>query len=588
MKNSKLSGCWRWSAAALSLMIGSPALAATFNPTTAVELQADLNTAEANNEDDVIQIPAGTFSADDSPESSFTYNSTENHSLTIQGAGAGSTILTQEDNSGSILELYDNSGMDSANLAVSGVTIENGNSYGLALFSGTASVTVQNSDFITNYYGISINGNDPEVSLSENFFTGSNYGAYASLSNGSVVASNNIFEDNVGSGSAFNGFGSGTAFDLDQNTFQGNFSNSSAAAVYVGTSTGPIRLTRNTIVDNQCSGSAGAIYVYGDSFTAIDNLVAGNSTSNGGAGFYITSIETLALFVNNTVTDNSSSYYAGGAVIYLNNSSSTASFYNNIFFGNSAGASGDADDILIDDDDADVGSPVVFSNNVIGEFFTYCQDDAPPCVPNITETDNISEDPLFLNAAAGDFNLAAGSPAIGAGDPAAPELPSVDITGRNLNNPPDIGAFAAISGLVLSPLSINFGNTEVDIPDTQIVTLTNNGAIPVTVTALTLSDNDNYSLDASDCGGATPTLAPGESCDLGVTFDPDVNGTFNGTLTVDSNDSAQPSVVVQLSGIGVDRGNGDGGCSLGSASPVSAYAGWILIPLLWAFRRFRK
>ncbi len=585
---TKLSGCWRWSAAALSLMIGSPALAATFNPTTAVELQADLNTAETNNEDDVIQIPAGTFLSDDSPEGSFYYSSTENHSLTIQGAGAGSTILTQEDDSGTIMELHDDSGMDSANLSVSGVTVENGNSYGLALFSDTASVTVQNSDFVANYYGISINGNDSEVSLGENSFTGNNSGAYVSLSNGSVVVSNNVFEDNVGSGSAFQAFGSGTALDLNQNTFQGNFSNSSAAAIYISSTTGPIRLNANTILDNQCSGSAGAVYAYGYSFTAIDNLVVGNSSSSGGAGFYITGIETSALFVNNTVTDNGSQYYAGGAVVYLNNSSSAASFYNNIFFGNSTGPSGDADDILIDDDDGDVGSPVVFSNNVIGEFFTYCQDDAPPCVPNITETANISEDPLFLNAAAGDFNLAAGSPAIGAGNPGAPELPATDITGRNLNNPPDIGAFAAISGLVLSPLSINFGNTEVDIPDTQIVTLTNNGAIPVTVSALTLSDEDNYSLDASDCGGATPTLAPGESCDLGVTFDPDVDGTFNGTLTVDSNDSVQPSVVVQLSGIGVDGGNGDGGCSLGAGSPVSAYAGWILVPLLWAFRRFRK
>lgn len=592
MKYSKLLGCRRWSAAALSLLIGSPALAATFNPTSALELQAALNSAETNGQDDVIQIPAGTFLAEDGGESSFYYSSSENNGLTIQGAGAGSTLLTRDpDSSGNVLELYDNSSGEAANISVSGLTLEGGSSYGLQVFNGQANVSVQDNEFLNNYYGIYLNGNSPEVSVTGNYFSGNNYGLYGSSSNGSITATNNVFDGNVGSGyPVYLSSGGDLSIDLEQNTFQGNASNSSTGAVYLSLNTGPARLVGNSFLNNSSSSSAGAIYSSGGSSVAlIDNLVAGNATSSSGSAIYVSSAESL-LLVNNTVTDNHSSGYAGGLLVYPDSVSAPTELYNNIIFGNSSGPFGYADDVQIYDDFSNVGSPVTLSHNDIGDFNSDCRDDSSgACDADITQSGNLSSDPLFLDAGAGNFNLASGSPAIGAGDASAPQLPATDITGRNLNNPPDVGAFAAIAGLVVSPLSLNFGNTDIDVGDTQIVTLTNDGAVEVSVSALTLSDNDNYALDTADCG-ATPVLAPGDSCDLGLSFEPGAAGTFNATLSVDSNDSDEPSIVVQLSGIGIDGGgdNGDGGCSLGAASPASVYAAWILLPLLWGLRRFRR
>ena len=77
-------------AAILTMAGGSQA--AIFNATNETELRNALTAAAANNEDDIINIAAGTYNTSGS---SFSYNpaATENHLLTIRGGGAGNTIL---------------------------------------------------------------------------------------------------------------------------------------------------------------------------------------------------------------------------------------------------------------------------------------------------------------------------------------------------------------------------------------------------------------------------------------------------------------------------------------------------------------
>jgi hypothetical protein len=69
--------------------------AATFNVTTEAELQDALTEAQGNGEDDTINIAAGTYDTSDNGGNPFTYtaDSDEDFSLTVNGAGAATTIL---------------------------------------------------------------------------------------------------------------------------------------------------------------------------------------------------------------------------------------------------------------------------------------------------------------------------------------------------------------------------------------------------------------------------------------------------------------------------------------------------------------
>jgi serine protease len=52
------------------------------------------------------------------------------------------------------------------------------------------------------------------------------------------------------------------------------------------------------------------------------------------------------------------------------------------------------------------------------------------CLDQTGQNGNISADPLFVNAAGGDFHLQATSPSIDVGSDSAPRLPSLDIAGN--------------------------------------------------------------------------------------------------------------------------------------------------------------
>jgi hypothetical protein len=91
---------------AAALFIFSPGYnveAAIFNVSTPAEFQAALDTAYNNGQDDTINVVAGNYNI--TTTLIYNYKSSETYSLTIQGAGAGSTIL-DGGNSVPILSIY--------------------------------------------------------------------------------------------------------------------------------------------------------------------------------------------------------------------------------------------------------------------------------------------------------------------------------------------------------------------------------------------------------------------------------------------------------------------------------------------------
>jgi len=127
-------------------------------------------------------------------------------------------------------------------------------------------------------------------------------------------------------------------------------------------------------------------------------------------------------------------------------------------------------------------------------------------------------------------------------DPDEP-IVSVSLTGNGVVGVPDIS---------VSPPSIGFGNVGVgSLSDPEEITISNTGTEDLKVTDMHLSDTENFSLEVNGCGSTTPTIVPGTSCTVLVRFNPQSEGQFSATLTIESNDPDTPIVSVLLTGNGV-------------------------------------
>jgi len=93
---------------------------------------------------------------------------------------------------------------------------------------------------------------------------------------------------------------------------------------------------------------------------------------------------------------------------------------------------------------------------------------------------------------------------------------------------------------------VSFGSVVLNSPASQSVTLTSTGTAAVTINAVTATGTG-----FSASGATFPmTLNPGRALTLSVQFDPITTGSASGLLTVTSNSSTDPTVVISLSGTG--------------------------------------
>ena len=590
----------------LSLLLAPPAFAAEVTVTNSAEFQLALQAADHNTAADIINLAPGEYSTSQNSDTAFTYFAQpgENQPLTIRGAGAGSTFIQSGgSNSLSLLKIDTSTNTTSDNnatIVVEGITFRNSASNSGAEFvTDDAAVTVKDCTF-TDIFNLSVS------------VSGINGGSFTSL--------NSVYENSVGSGVDLAGQATvlleGNEFNNMQDggarisagtgdiTLRGNTLNGSPTATASGffaQSSGELIFEGNTVLNNVFDGASagGAFLRSGGPMTVTNNIIAGNSVTQAdseGGGLFIAlnGVNPLAL-TNNTITGNSCTGIGGGILVRINNNDGVTNIYNNIIFGNNAGVVGG--DIAVDEDFVtdNVGAPVNVFNNDFSEFSSICQVTVGcvPAIAGISPVDtNIHADPLFKDAAGGDFHLSPGSPAIGKGNTAAPALPAVDIEGNPLNSPPDLGALAAVPALFLDPASLDFGNLAVNAKATRSVTVSNNGA-RLQVSNIVLSDTVNYSVNLAGgthpCGSTTFELDTGESCTLEVTFSPQSDGTFNATLNFSTNDPNAPGAVVTLVGIG-GSGGGGGGCALGTSSTgLSGLLGFLLLSIsTFGIRRIRR
>ncbi len=113
------------------------------------------------------------------------------------------------------------------------------------------------------------------------------------------------------------------------------------------------------------------------------------------------------------------------------------------------------------------------------------------------------------------------------------------------------GAQAATPQLTISATTLAFGNINLNILSTKVLTLTSSGTAALTVSSAKVAGS-GFTLT-----GATfpATLNPGQSLTLQIGFTPITAGAVAGTVTIASNSTSGATSTVALSGTGVQASN---------------------------------
>ncbi|MBW2631779.1 MAG: hypothetical protein JRC90_08470 [Deltaproteobacteria bacterium] len=327
--------------------LSAPAFGEVFNVTDAAGLISALSDAENNGQSDTINVAAGTYDL----TLGLSYNSTEAFTLTIQGAGADSTIL----NGGGDYRIM--SITASATVDVDGITFLNGRSDDSG---GGLYVAITNADL--NVTNCVFKGNHAD---------GSGGGAYVYSdggTQGTIIFDNNVFMLNEATNSGGGFFASGTTqynyeLTLTNNLFWGNESHShggGAYAVATGYTNAASIVAKNIFRYNYAGMSGGGLYTELGSYrslyqyggTVTNNLFLNNWAETSGGGAYLSvNISGTAKIINNTCIENTSGE-GGGFYFYLRDNLDSAGWdvianiYNNIIGDNSADT---GDDFYVND-----------------------------------------------------------------------------------------------------------------------------------------------------------------------------------------------------------------------------------------------
>jgi len=169
------------------------------------------------------------------------------------------------------------------------------------------------------------------------------------------------------------------------------------------------------------SFGGGGVYIERGGVTIRNCIIRGNDASNGGAIWMIGSfVEADPVIENNLIIDNHASF--DGGAVYANNS--WALFRNNTVINNSSSFSdktGGIHTVGFYSPSPTIVNCIIWGNGInLGGTASAIYS----CIEGGgTGAGNISSDPMFVDAANGDYHLQADSPCIDAGDPASPRDP---------------------------------------------------------------------------------------------------------------------------------------------------------------------
>ncbi|MDH3434817.1 MAG: DUF11 domain-containing protein, partial [Gammaproteobacteria bacterium] len=449
---------------AIAAVLASVASAATFNVTTPTEFQSALTTAQANGESDTINVAAGTYDIAAAGTLTYTALATESASLSI--IGADSTLVILDGGAQVPILRIDTTAVindGGVSIEVWNMTFRNGNAVGTPDDGGALAIMtdeslqpnefatligVAGSEFFDNRAdddggAIYIRGHANEgiflsdLTVDGNQAGGDGGGAYVaggqfttSVSLSDIDFFNNIAAGN-GGGLNAEGFDPDTPGEdrtVSVSMFDMLFYNNESQSLTGGGGGADVAALDVYVeivgfVDNSTANEGGGLRIR-QNFTTlwvVNSGFVGNTSNDEGGG--LAAAETFfanVTLTNNTFTENAATNFGGGAFLAIDGGSSMARIYNNIIWGNLP--QGVGEDLYLDNNAlGDIPSIVEIFNNDIGDFVV---------TPGpVSSGSNIDLDPLFVDMALRprpDPRLMAGSPAIDAGDDAAPGRPLTD------------------------------------------------------------------------------------------------------------------------------------------------------------------
>ena len=527
----------------VTMVIQSPAVAATFNVSDVAGLRSALLAAATNLEDDVIVLAAGTYATGGT---TFTFTTNETNTLTLRGANGATRDQVVLDGGGASQVLTTTCVGSCGAITLQGLTVQNGYATGYGHVSGGG----VNASTILIVSDVSFSGNHAEASggaisgsgnVTNSVFTNNTSRGDGGAISGDVTITDSTFTNNATGGRG--GAISGIAVTVTNSVFSNNtassggaisragvtvinstFTNNTATSGLGGAIFGAVTVTNSTFTDNSAhltngGGGGGAIYgaktvtnsifnnnsvsggdggaIYGTG-TVINSIFNGNTTASGLVGCSYTycrgpevaggrggAISGNWIVANSTFSGNSAS--DSGAAIYL---SSPSAIINSLFNGHSIPA-------------IDAWSAYNLYNNLI-DINTGIAGSTPLLAGNVAP----GATSPFVDAANGNFQLTAGSPAINAGlDPNSTTF--ANLVGNSADN---------IRQLLLTDLQGNprpSPGTAVDIGAYESGYTTANLNPPtcvLTATPALITVGDSSTLAASCSPAATSFEWTGGSC----------------------------------------------------------------------------
>jgi serine protease len=253
-------------------------------------------------------------------------------------------------------------------------------------------------------------------------------GIYSSFSSplikGNTISRNYVYACSGASGLGVY-IGGDSAAELIENVITENsgFANGGGVTLFAA---GRVVLRSNVIARNVTSGfspctSGGGIWMVNFSqATIVNNLVVGNVAGCGG-GLYWGGSTGVTTFVNNTFADNDA---AEGSAIEVSGVDTRHVIYNNVIIGK------EGQTAFYCRNSSATSSPLLNTSDV---FTPHGLAYGGTCLDQTGLRGNLSADPLFARPAfgdvLGDYRLQMASPAIDAGDNAAPQIPAADLDG---------------------------------------------------------------------------------------------------------------------------------------------------------------